>query len=188
MKMKIFFIIQLFGWPNLDYTNGGKQFPKSPKEHFFIVVSSHADKTCIIWDLNRHELVRSLEQHNGPVVGVDIHPYLGDITVIDNVNQNSGTIHLWTIYGYKISSKRCKPPPLSVLFTHIKPGLGRNVICTGHTNGDICIWSTTNLSLLCTLCLHQSPVMALAIHDNNNKMASGDTSGMCVLHEMMEVS
>lgn len=40
-----------------------------------VVISGSKDHTCIIWDLNRLQFVRSLRDHHGPIVAVDIHKY-----------------------------------------------------------------------------------------------------------------
>jgi len=157
---------------------------KVSKEHS-IVVSGSADRTCIIWDSNRRKLVRSLNKHNGPIIAIDVHPYNGDIVVLEDPGKDNGTIHLWTINGEKIISKRCKPRALCVTFSQIKPGLGRNVICTGHTNGEIMIWTANDLTLLRTIKgSHQYPVSALTIREDNRQMISGDISGLCVVHDV----
>jgi len=155
---------------------------------FSIVVSGSADGTCIIWDKNQHKLVRSLDQHNGPIIAVDIHRYTGDIVVLDEEDKKKGGIHLWTINGEKLGSRRCKPKPLSVVFSQVKPGMGRNVICTGHVNGEIKIWTvTSNLQLLRTLQMHQFPITALAIREDNTRLVSGDVNGTCVIHDTTEI-
>jgi hypothetical protein len=40
---------------------------------------------------------------------------------------------------------------LSVVITHLKPGTGRNIIFTGHANGDIMVWCSQTLDLLYTV-------------------------------------
>jgi len=198
---------------------------------FSVVISGSSDRTCIIWDKNSYKLVRSLENHNGPIVAVDIHKYNGHIAVLDEEDRKKGGIHVWTINGEKLAALKCKPKPISVVFSAVKPGLGRNVLCTGHSNGDIKIWglnflanqmgtqqpsssssiSTTHpstqsvipsssslpaqhhhlpytLTLLRTISMHQYPVTALAIRQDNTRLVSGDAGGVCVLHDMTDIS
>jgi len=156
---------------------------KVSKEHS-IVVSGSADRTCIIWDTNRRKIVRSLRGHSGPIVAIDIHPFSGEIVVIDDPGKDNCTIYLWSINGEKIASKRHKPRAQCVVFSQIKPGLGCNVICTGHSNGEIMIWSANDLTLLRSIKgAHQFPVSAIAIREDNRQIVSGDINGLCVVHE-----
>ncbi len=43
---------------------------------FSVIVSGSVDRSCIVYDSNRVRFVRSLGGHNGPIVALDIHPYL----------------------------------------------------------------------------------------------------------------
>jgi len=183
---------------------------------FSVVISGSSDKTCIIWDKNSNKMVRSLANHNGGIVAVDIHKYTGHIAVLDEEDKKKGGIHIWTINGEKLAAIKCKPKPVSLVFPSIKPGLGRNVLCTGHINGDIKIWglnfaasnyppssssstpsstfSTSSLhypytlSLLRTISMHQFPVTALAVRHDNTRLVSGDAGGVCVIHDMTDIS
>jgi len=149
---------------------------------FSVVVSGSADRTCIIWDTKSVSFIQSLA-HNGPIIAIDIHRYSGEIVVLDDAGNDEGTIHLWTITGAKVTSRRCRPRPVCVAFSHIKPGLGRNVIISGHVNGDISIWCANTLNLLrCIRGTHSVPVTALSVNQENNELISGDVNGMCWSH------
>eukprot|EP01125_Pyxidicula_operculata_P013272 TRINITY_DN4387_c2_g2_i1.p1 TRINITY_DN4387_c2_g2~~TRINITY_DN4387_c2_g2_i1.p1 ORF type:complete len:752 (-),score=154.69 TRINITY_DN4387_c2_g2_i1:101-2170(-) len=151
-----------------------------------IVVSGSADGTCIIWDTYRARMIRSLNAHNGPIVAVDIMTYSGDIVVVDDKGDDDGTIHLWTINGAKLASTEFRPKALCVAVSKVKPGLGPNIICTGHTNGEIMVWNATDLTFRCVLRDSRArfPITALAIRDDNQMIVSGDASGLIVKHEM----
>eukprot|EP01126_Amoeba_proteus_P008395 TRINITY_DN13103_c0_g1_i2.p1 TRINITY_DN13103_c0_g1~~TRINITY_DN13103_c0_g1_i2.p1 ORF type:complete len:263 (+),score=46.53 TRINITY_DN13103_c0_g1_i2:61-789(+) len=150
---------------------------------FGVVVSGSSDKTCIVWDLNRVSYIRSLSPHNGPVLALDIHRYTAEIASVDSTGNDSGTLHLWTLNGEKVSSKRCRPQPTSVSFSHIKPGLGRNIILTGHTNGEIKLWCASTLNHLQSINVHPlSPVTVITVSEDNQAIASGDAAGNCFKH------
>jgi len=156
---------------------------KFSKEHS-ILVSGSADSTCIIWDTNRRRLVRSLTPHYGPIIGLDIHPYNGEIAVIDDRGKDTGSIYLWSINGDLITNKRCKPRANCVVFTSIKPGLGSNLVVTGHSNGDLKLWSALDLTLLHTISgVHKSSVNAISIRNDNKQMISADNAGICMVHD-----
>lgn len=147
-----------------------------------IIISGSIDGTCIIWDIKRFYFLRSLD-HNGPIRGIDIQRYSGEIVVIDEISKDEGSIHIWTINGEKISSRKCRPRPLSVVITHLKPGTGRNIIFTGHANGDIMVWCSQTLDLLYTVQgVHKFPVSALSIKEGNEQLLSGDMGGKGFIH------
>uniref|UniRef100_A0A6B2KY56 BEACH domain-containing protein n=1 Tax=Arcella intermedia TaxID=1963864 RepID=A0A6B2KY56_9EUKA len=150
-----------------------------------IAVSGSADGTCIIWDISRRKLLRSLGPHNGPIIALDVEMYWGDIVVVDDPGKEVGNIHLWSINGSPIAQKRLKPRALCVAFTKLKPGLGKNIIITGHSNGEIHLWSAFDLTPLHIIKgTHQFPVCSLAVKEDNMEFTSGDVSGSTITHEL----
>lgn len=70
-------------------------------------------------------------------------------------------------------------------YSHIKPGLGRNVIFAGHVNGDISVWCAVTLNLLRTIRgTHNMAVTALAVNSENDELISGDANGTCFSHRI----
>jgi len=75
-----------------------------------------------------------------------------------------------------------------VAFSRVKPGTSKDVVVTGHVNGEINLWSVPELRLLRTLrTSHSDPVTALAVHDDSKRLLSGDLAGNCCLHELRGV-
>eukprot|EP01121_Diplochlamys_sp_Union-15-3_P019956 TRINITY_DN7642_c0_g1_i1.p1 TRINITY_DN7642_c0_g1~~TRINITY_DN7642_c0_g1_i1.p1 ORF type:complete len:629 (+),score=81.03 TRINITY_DN7642_c0_g1_i1:50-1888(+) len=150
-------------------------------QEFNIIVSGSTDKSAIIWDCRRLRYVRSLEGHSGPVVALSIHPYLGDIVTVDK-NDNGSNIYLWSINGKLISKCFDYNEILCVTFTTTKPGLGKNIIISGHKNGKIKLWDYEELTLIRVLEGHESPVTALYVNDDNTQLLSGDSGGLLFCH------
>jgi hypothetical protein len=73
-----------------------------------------------------------------------------------------------------------------VAFSNIKPGLGRNIILTGHVNGEIKLWCADTLK-----CLRFIPnpgnlaITALSVKPGENDIiVSADTGGNCFIHNI----
>jgi len=149
-------------------------------QEFSIILSGSRDRSCILWDANNLTFIRALEGHKGPVVAVTIQPMDGTIVTIDKHSKGS-TIHLWSINGDKITTKETDHV-VCVIITTTKPGLGRNVIITGHANGNINFWSAVDLKHLHVLHSHKHKVTALSISPNNTQLISGDSSGLLICY------
>jgi hypothetical protein len=110
---------------------------------FSVVVSGSEDCSAIIWDLNRHQYVRSLEGHDLPISMVSINDNCGDIVTCDG-----NTLMLWDINGNLLASNAVSElQGHSDLVRSCIPFEGRSaevydgeLFLTGHQSGRICIW------------------------------------------------
>src|SRR5437879_4010816 len=71
---------------------------------------------------------------------------------------------------------------LCVTFTTCKPGLGVNMLITGHMSGDIKLWSMRDLTLVKSLTRNATPVTAISVSSDDCQIVSGDSSGMLVAY------
>lgn len=80
---------------------------------------------------------------------------------------------------FEITSKR----PLCVAWTHIKGGVGPNMVITGDERGDIKFWGSQSLNPLRTIRkMHLGPIISLVVRDDNQVIASADEKGTIVTH------
>jgi WD40 repeat protein len=150
-------------------------------QEFSIVVTGSADKTCIIWDLNRLSYVRSYTNHSSPVVVVAISPTTGNILSVEKGSGGGSRLHLWSINGEPLTPE---PVPTvdrvtCAIFTAGMEGVVQNLVITGHESGNIRLWSAWDLTLVMTIPqVHSAPVTAVALSKDATQIFSGDSMGV----------
>ncbi|PRP88292.1 BEACH domain-containing protein [Planoprotostelium fungivorum] len=145
-----------------------------------IVVSGSADKSCIIWDLNRLLFVRRLRGHKGTVNAVTVAPSSGNIATVAHDGSVS-EIRLYDVNGFYLSSAACHDRINVARFTNGFEGVVNNLLATGHMSGDIQLWDAENLKPVKVLSNgHTSPVTALLFSNDGLYMWSGDETGLLV--------
>lgn len=133
-----------------------------------------------MWDLNRLSYVRTLGDHEGPVVQIAISPNTADIVTIDETPKGS-SLRLWGVNGTLLGRNTCPEKILCAIFSSGMEGVSRNVIVTGLQTGSIKIWNAWDLTFLVQLDSgHKAPVTALAITSDHSQLISGDESGLLV--------
>lgn len=109
---------------------------------YSVVVSGGEDGVAIIWDLNRMHYVRSMNNHEGPVIYTSIHETTGDILTCC-----ASAIRLWSINGELILTKSVlslSMDPLTCCAFYegrLADAVDWNLIFTGHRRGQLKVWS-----------------------------------------------
>lgn len=155
-----------------------------------IIVSGAKDGSVILWDANRLKFVRTLlrsQPSNNPVsiTHIEVMTYTSEIVVVeDHLVKGSSSIVLIDVNGERIASRTCSDKIGALAVTHEKPGLARNIIITGHANGEIKFWSAFDLSPIRTLDrTQQAPVTALCVSDDFGCLFAGHAStGVVTCH------
>ena len=155
-----------------------------------IIVSGAKDGSVIIWDANRLKFVRTLRRSqtsDNPVTitHIEVMMYTSEIIVVeDHLVKGSSTIVLLDVNGECIASRTCTDKIGSLAVTHEKPGLARNIVITGHSSGEIKLWSAFDLSPIRTLDrTQQAPVTALCVSDDFGCLFAGHAStGVVTCH------
>ncbi|KAI7902411.1 WD40-repeat-containing domain protein [Cokeromyces recurvatus] len=107
---------------------------------YSVLVTGSADKTAIIWDLNRKQYIRSLAGHENGVQSIDINETTGDI-----ITCSGHVIRVWTINGDLYLTKSTCPSSesiLSCLFYERRmfEWSAQDLIITGHKKGLVKFW------------------------------------------------
>ncbi|KAI8897167.1 hypothetical protein BC833DRAFT_552950 [Globomyces pollinis-pini] len=156
---------------------------------FSIVVSGSEDGVCIIWDLNRHDYVRSLLGHDEAISCISVNNNTGDIITSDKYQ-----MRLWDVNGCLINMNH---QLLSRdIITVCEPYEGKashmfhtELIFTGHQSGKIRIWrkvfdkdneaSPWKLTIVHTLdgIKNSAPVQSLYFSPNARFLLSADQKG-----------
>src|SRR5690606_38985679 len=89
-------------------------------QSFSIAVSGSKDCTWNIWDLNRHQYIRSVRE-GSPVTVIAISPTIGDIAIFAK-----NTLSLYTINGQLISKREMQHKVTCMKFTNLVEGLYNN--------------------------------------------------------------
>lgn len=155
-----------------------------------IIVSGAKDGSVILWDANRLKFVRTLlrsQPSSNPVsiTHIEVMTYTSEIIVVeDHLVKGSSSIVLIDVNGERIASRTCSDKIGALAVTHEKPGLARNIIITGHANGEIKFWSAFDLSPIRTLDrTQQAPVTALCVSDDFGCLFAGHSStGVVTCH------
>lgn len=155
-----------------------------------IIVSGAKDGSVILWDANRLKFVRTLlpsQPSNNPVsiTHIEVMTYTSEIIVVeDHIVKGSSSIVLIDVNGERIASRTCSDKIGALAVTHEKPGLFRNIVITGHSNGEIKFWSAFDLSPIRTLDRTQhAPVTALCVSDDFGCLFAGHAStGVVTCH------
>jgi len=148
-------------------------------QEWSIFASGSADKTCIVWDLNRSCLIFSLP-HPGRVYGVAISPTSGDIVTLSELNFVC-CLTLWSINGQKIAETYSEERLTCLVFSSGMEGLCDNVIFAGGQDGRLYIWSAWDLRFLYKLNqAHQAPISCISLVPDNSQITTGDVTGLVV--------
>lgn len=161
-----------------------------------IIVSGSKDKTCIIWDLNKLQIIRQLIPTNKD------QSQSFNIVYINNDNGNiiasTGTIlYIWTINGHLISEiDTGRSPIYSIVMTN-QTFDENNAIITGHKNGSLKIWQLNyqkekenqlkiTFKLKQEKNVHKTGITCLYITKNQKVLYSGDENGNLLKWEIPE--
>jgi WD40 repeat protein len=115
------------------------------------------------------------------ITAVNIHPFTGEIITVLETTKGS-LIDMWSINGDRLASLLCSDQVLCVTFTTCKPGLGVNLLITGHMSGDVKLWSMRDLTLVKSLTRNATPVTAIGVSPDDRQIVTGDSSGMLVVY------
>uniref|UniRef100_T1IQQ2 BEACH-type PH domain-containing protein n=1 Tax=Strigamia maritima TaxID=126957 RepID=T1IQQ2_STRMM len=110
---------------------------------FGIMISASLDDTCILWDLNSLNYVRSIIL-GVPAKYVSISKTTGDIAIVCD-SRNRFDLRLYTINCQLIGEISISDEIHSVCFSSAPEGSSVNSIATGMDNGEIHLWSTWDL-------------------------------------------
>lgn len=135
-----------------------------------IVVTSSADRTAKLWDLDARKELRTLSGHGGQVMGASFNP---DGSRIATASVD-GTVRIWdTETGRELSSVDAhKEGAWRVDWT---PD-GQRLLSCGR-DGQVCVWNAKNLIPLAKLSGHTAHVEVVRVSPDGRLAASGDVAG-----------
>ncbi|XP_055879864.1 lysosomal-trafficking regulator-like isoform X2 [Biomphalaria glabrata] len=125
---------------------------------FSIVVSGSADGTCIIWDLNRLNYVRSITTHNGEIHAMAISDTLGDIASVSLTGKDNCCIQLHSVNAKLVATQDVGDVVHCLAYSTAPEGRSVNLIAGGLESGTIRLWSSWNLAHLKDL-TKDSPIL-----------------------------
>ena len=117
---------------------------------YSIMVSGSADRSIIVWDINRIAFVRSIStpKEAGSVTCIAISHTLGDIAVACESGGGGSTLSVWTINGQYVRQLQMHNGITCMQYTAALEGVHVNVLATGHHNGWVNFLSSWNLSVV----------------------------------------
>uniref|UniRef100_A0A8D2L5L1 Uncharacterized protein n=1 Tax=Varanus komodoensis TaxID=61221 RepID=A0A8D2L5L1_VARKO len=103
---------------------------------YSILVSGSADRSCLVWDLNRLTRITRLPAHKACLSAVAINDSTGDIA-----SCAGGTLYLWNINGQPLAEV-CATLSAGVhlsccCFSQVKDWDVRSLVVTGDTAGNV---------------------------------------------------
>ncbi|XP_074663000.1 lysosomal-trafficking regulator-like [Tubulanus polymorphus] len=151
---------------------------------YSIMVSASQDGLCIIWDLNRLSYIRSITDHEAPVLLAVISETLGDIASISREGLGS-CLQLHTINGDHIATENCHEEINCIAFSTAPEGRSVNLIAGGLSNGLVRLWSTWDLQHVgdIVVSFHPIPVLSLMYSYDVQKLYVSLADGSVVLYE-----
>eukprot|EP01094_Clydonella_sp_ATCC50884_P021304 TRINITY_DN4670_c1_g1_i1.p1 TRINITY_DN4670_c1_g1~~TRINITY_DN4670_c1_g1_i1.p1 ORF type:complete len:806 (-),score=266.06 TRINITY_DN4670_c1_g1_i1:22-2325(-) len=159
---------------------------------YSIAVSGSADKTCIVWDLNKLKLVRQLKvpgpEHDWPISLVDINPSNGNIFTVSGVYVNMFTINGQLLVSHATGTSVQEEAITAITYTTRFEWLEEHfLLLTGHYDGSIRVWrmryrgGTRSLHLEHQCKAHTAPITSLLIHADQHSFYSADNSGRVLM-------
>ncbi|KAI6653618.1 hypothetical protein LOD99_3513 [Oopsacas minuta] len=117
---------------------------------YSIMVSGSADRSIIVWDINRIAFVRSIStpKEAGDVTCIAISHTLGDISVACESGGGGSTLSVWTINGQFVKQLNVNVGITCMQYTAALEGVYVNVLVTGHRDGWVRFLSSWNLTII----------------------------------------
>lgn len=153
-----------------------------------VIATGGRDRVVIIWDSNRLRYCRSFSNFEGPIVAIEIVKYNADVVVVDhNKDKGCSNISIYSINGDFVAKKTCEHKIGVIAVTTGKPGISRNVVISGHENGELNLWSAFDLDFITSLeSPHKHPIVSLALNEENTCFISCDESGTAYSHTIKQ--
>ena len=147
---------------------------------YSIMVSGSADRSIIVWDINRVAFVRSIStpKEAGSVICIAISHTLGDIAVACESGGGGSTLSVWTINGQFIKQLHMNIGITCMQYTAALEGVHINVLATGHQDGWVRFLSSWNLSIVRELNTHtNNTITAIGFGPTYKEVVVGSENG-----------
>ncbi|XP_075530893.1 lysosomal-trafficking regulator mauve isoform X1 [Dermacentor variabilis] len=147
---------------------------------FGLVVTTSRDGSCIAWDLNRLEYVRTLIAGSSPIVLACISSTLGDVATVETTEGSAGScLRVHTINGARVGQLSTDVAIGAVCYSAAPEGTSINVLAAGCEDGCIRLWSSWDLSPVQEIhsekCI--SPIISLAYSQDQQHLYAVDNRG-----------
>ncbi|KAK8783119.1 hypothetical protein V5799_015550 [Amblyomma americanum] len=114
---------------------------------FGLIVTTSRDGSCIAWDLNRLEYVRTVVRGSSPIVLACISSTLGDIATVQAAEGSQGScLQVHTINGARVGQLSTEVAIEAICYSAAPEGTSINVLAAGCADGRIRLWSSWDLS------------------------------------------
>ncbi|OQR79535.1 hypothetical protein BIW11_00136 [Tropilaelaps mercedesae] len=145
---------------------------------FFIIASSSADGSCVIWDLNSLKYVRTVLQIGEPLTLAKVSPTLGDIAIVQDVTNAGSKLHLYSVNGVFVAQLESFVKVTSLAYSSAPEGASVNLLLAGHSDGSLRLFSSWNLAPVRELNPRmRSPVVDAVFSICNQFIFATDASG-----------
>ena len=146
---------------------------------YSIMVSGSADRSIIVWDINRIAFVRSIStpKEAGAVTCIAISHTLGDIAVACESGGGGSTLSVWTINGQFVKQLNLTVAITCMQYTAALEGVNINVLVTGHRDGWIRLFSSWNLTIIREMNALSNTITAIAFGPNFKEVIVGAENG-----------
>ncbi|XP_077530506.1 lysosomal-trafficking regulator mauve isoform X1 [Haemaphysalis longicornis] len=147
---------------------------------FGLVVTTSRDGSCIAWDLNRLEYVRTLVKGSSPITLACISNTLGDVATVQTTEGSEHTrVQVHTINGARVGELSTDVGIGAICYSAAPEGTSINVLAAGCADGRIRLWSSWDLSPVqdiysdkCTF-----PIISLAYSQDQEHLYAVDNQG-----------
>ena len=147
---------------------------------YSIMVSGSADRSIIVWDINRIAFVRSIStpKEAGSVICIAISHTLGDIAVACESGGGGSTLSVWTINGQFVKQLHMNIGITCMQYTSALEGVHVNVLATGHQDGWVRFLSSWNFSIVRELNTHtNNTITAIGFGPTYKEVVVGSENG-----------
>ncbi len=134
------------------------------------LASGAYNTTLRVWNVATGELTQEITGTDG-VAGLQFSP---DGTTLAVPVWRSGQAQVWDVKSGTLLKELDEYAGQSIISLAVGPD---NTLFTGHLDGNIRQWDTTQSRVVCTLAGHSSPVTHLAISADGNTLASSEKEG-----------
>ncbi|CAL1538068.1 unnamed protein product [Lymnaea stagnalis] len=151
---------------------------------FSVLVSGSMDGTCIIWDLNRLNYVRSINSHSAEITALTVSDTLGDIASVSWTSKESCSLQLHTINAAHVATQEVSDIIHCLAYSSAPEGRSVNVVAGGMETGSIRLWSSWDLSPLRDLTKDSSnlaPIISLTFSVDSQYLLASAADGVVTL-------
>nr|XP_037272079.1 LOW QUALITY PROTEIN: lysosomal-trafficking regulator-like [Rhipicephalus microplus] len=158
---------------------------------FGLVVTTSRDGSCIAWDLNRLEYVRTLIAGSSPIMLACISSTLGDVATVETSEGSSGScLRVHTINGARVGQLSMDMAIGAVCYSAAPEGTSVNVLAAGCEDGCIRLWSSWDLSPVQEIHSEKCvfPIVSLTYSQDQQHLYAVDDHGEVFAWEAQEGS